>query len=98
MEIPGIPESIPRARVTQAVRELGIDPTSIGKLELSGPVLYATVYAEKNGHRYFGSNTEPARHVIAIPIMDETSSADVGRSVVEAIKAYERGDGPQQGT
>lgn len=75
MDIPGVPDSIPRACVIELVRSLGLDPRELASLELKGRCIEAAVYAlDDEGHRYFedGIPDGPvAKHHIAIPITDD---------------------------
>lgn len=102
MDIPGIPESIPRARVVELVEALGLDPKQLRGLRLEPHALYVEVYARKDGNRFWDGAWRPdsqvATHRIAIPIADQLDTAEAGRSVVETIKAYEtRGKGDESG-
>lgn len=94
--IPGAPKSIPRARVLELIESLGIDPKETRSLRFEPEAVHVEVYALRDGSRYWGGSSDKlaARHWIVIPIADQLDTAEVGRSVVEAVKAYEnRGDG-----
>lgn len=96
VDIPGIPDSIPRARVLAFIESLGIDPKEARNLRFQPDAVHVEMYALRDGCRYWdGDSKEKAvTHHIAIPIADQLDTAEVGRSVVEAVKAYEnRGDG-----
>lgn len=74
VDIPGVPDSIPRARVIELVRSLGLDPRELASLELKGRCIEAVIYAlDDEGHRYFvDTPTGPvATHHISIPITDD---------------------------
>lgn len=91
MEISGIPDGVPRARIVELVEELGIDVKDLISLRIEHEAIYAEVYARSGGRHYWDGSWDKniAAHVIAIPIQDAPSSAEVGRDVVDAIKEYE---------
>lgn len=73
MDIPGVPESIPRSRVVELVKSLGIDPAELVDFDLKPEALYVQVYAQRDGNRYWdgGADHVAATHRIAIPITDD---------------------------
>jgi hypothetical protein len=93
MEIPGIPENIQRARVVELINALGIDVKQLRALRIEPRAVHAEVYALKDGNRFWDGAWQPdsrvATHHITIPIADQPDAAEIGRSVVDAIKAYE---------
>lgn len=103
MEIPGIPDSIPRARAIELIESLGLDAMSMLSLRFEPHAIHVEVYALKDSMRYWdgGADTRAATHMIAIPIVDEPSTHDIGQAVADAIKEYEDrrksdpGAGPQ---
>ncbi len=74
MDIPGVPDTIPRARVVELVQSLGLDPRELVSCEFKGRSIDAVVFAlDEQGHRYFDDSTSgaPATHRISIPITDD---------------------------
>jgi hypothetical protein len=76
MEIPGVPEAIPRAQVLALVESLGLDWKELRKLEFGTSCITAEVYAlDANGHRYVDQrpDREPhvAMHRLTIKIVEE---------------------------
>ncbi|HEY9375021.1 hypothetical protein [Streptomyces sp.] len=73
MDIAGIPESIPRARILELIKSLGIDPKETLSLRFEPHAIHAEVRALKDGNRYWDGGPEErlATHCIAIPIADD---------------------------
>lgn len=78
VEIPGIPESIPRARVAGLLEALGIDPKQMLSLRIEPFAIHVEVYALKDGNRYWdsGADKKGAAHMIAIPIVNGSVDED----------------------
>lgn len=76
MDVPGVPETIPRAAFLALVRSLGLDPELLHRLEFSVTGVYAEVFAlDLDGRRYRdlrpGHEDEAAMHRITIKIVEE---------------------------
>ncbi|WP_405149459.1 hypothetical protein OG589_14600 [Sphaerisporangium sp. NBC_01403] len=80
VDIPGVPDSIPRGRVIELVQSLGLDPRELVSFEIKGRSIEAVVYAlNEQGGRYFegdGPRAEIAKHRISIPITDASPSEE----------------------
>lgn len=71
MDIPGIPDSIPRTAVIELVQSLGIDPVNAISVKLNLRSIDAEIYAvDERGHRYAVDDDTIATHTISIPIVD----------------------------
>ncbi len=71
MVIPGVPDSISRARIAELVQSLGLDVRELVSFELKVHAIHAVVYAlNEDGHRYFVDDDNVAKHHITIPITD----------------------------
>lgn len=96
MEIPGIPESIPRARIVELVEALGLDIRDLRSFSVTVHGVEAEVFARDEHGRHILAETI-VTHRIAVPIKDGPDLAEVGRSVVETVRKYEgRDDNPPE--
>jgi hypothetical protein len=80
--IPGVPKSVPRARVLELIEALGLDIHKLRGLRIEPNAIYAEVYAFKDGARFWDGAWRPdaqvATHRIAIAITDtQDPDADV---------------------
>jgi hypothetical protein len=90
VNIPAAPDSIPRARVLDLVKSLGIDPHELESFELTRNGVRAVVFAvDPEGRRYSDDGENFARHHITIPITDGPDTRKIGREVVDTITDYE---------
>jgi hypothetical protein len=71
LDIPGIPDSIPRKRCIELIENLGLDPEDIASLEFKFDGIYAEVVARnEDGKRHIVDGRKFAKHRIYIPIKD----------------------------
>ncbi|MGP4092950.1 hypothetical protein [Nonomuraea sp. KM90] len=72
--IPGVPKTVPRARIAELIEALGLDVQHLRGLRIEPHAVYAEVYALKDGGRFWDGawqpDSQPARHRFAIPIVD----------------------------
>lgn len=79
MDIPGVPDGVTWKQLGDALRTLGLDPTDVAEAEFRKEAIYVTVYARKDGSRYFdgdrwrGTDGDVAKHRVAIPIVGRVS-------------------------
>lgn len=91
MEIPGIPDSIPRARIVELVEALGLDIRDLRSFSVTVHAIEAEMFARnEQGHRCLDGE-DIAIHRIVIPIRDEPDPTVVGWELVERVRGY---DGP----
>jgi hypothetical protein len=91
VEIPGIPDSIPRSRVVELVEALGLDIRDLRSFSVNRHAVQAEVFARnEQGHPYMDGE-DIAIHRITIPIRDEADPTVVGWEFVERVRGY---DGP----
>lgn len=72
MDIEGIPNSIPRARVIELIEALGLNPREMQSLRMERDAVYVELYALQDGNRFWdgGPDKRAAAHRIVIPIAD----------------------------
>ncbi|MDX3110159.1 hypothetical protein [Nonomuraea angiospora] len=77
MDLPGIPESIPRARVVELVEAFGLDLRDLLSVSVQRHAIAAEVFARnEQGQRFTNDGENLATHSILIPIVEEPSPAD----------------------
>lgn len=72
MDIPGVPESIPRTQMLEMLASLGLDPKDLISFRVEWNAITAEVFAlNEKGSRYVADGSDSiATHSIAIPITD----------------------------
>ena len=74
MDIPGIPDSIPRKRYIELIETLGLDATDLYSLEFKADGIYASTYVRHpSGRGRVIDDEEIAKHQIYIPVTDTVS-------------------------
>src|SRR5262249_41202656 len=73
LNIPGVPDAIPRKAYVGIIESLGLDAKSLVDLEFGRDVIRATVYAkDADGKHIIDRNREAyVTHDIAIPVVDD---------------------------
>ncbi|GAA4626606.1 hypothetical protein GCM10023196_035530 [Actinoallomurus vinaceus] len=74
--IHGIPASVSRAQVAEAIRALGIDPTDVCGLSFDDAAVLVEVYASERpastpAWRWTADGKDAATHRLTIPIVDQ---------------------------
>ena len=71
MTAPLIPDPIPRARVGELCKQLGLDPSVVEALEFKTFGLYVTFHATDEDGRKLLDGQDVARHRIFVPYAEE---------------------------